>query len=110
MKIPGTSGFEEKIISRTRAKEAKKADNKGGNVSEKKKSTPQAQSAGNVSLSSRAKDIAKINEIVKSSPDIRTEKVEKLKNEIEKGTYSVDAKDVAEKILKEILSESSFLE
>lgn len=109
MKIPGTSGFEEKTTSRTRAKETKNAGKRGGGVSEKKKSTAQAQSAGNVSLSSRAKEIAKINEIIKSSPDIRTEKVEKIKNEIAKGTYSVDAKDVAEKILKEILSESSFL-
>ncbi len=60
-------------------------------------------------MSSTAKDIAKINEIIKASPDIRTDKVERIKSEIASGTYFVEGKEIAEKILKEIIAESDFL-
>ena len=60
-------------------------------------------------MSSKTKDIARINEIIKSSPDFRTEKVERLKNEIATRKYSIAGEEIAEKILKEILAESEFL-
>ncbi len=109
MKIPGTNGFEEKITSKIGSKKAKKAGRKEENIPEGGKISSQAESAEKVSVSSRAREIAKINEIIKASPDIRAEKVERIKNEIANGSYSVDSKDIAEKILKEILSESFFL-
>lgn len=109
MKIPGTEGFIKSTISKTGSKETKRADSKGSKVASGEKATSQKSSAEKVLLSTKARDIAKISEIVKSSPDIRAEKVERLKNEIAKGTYSVDGQKIAENILKEILSESAFL-
>lgn len=112
MKIPGSSDFFKSTISKTGSKkESKKAGAKESKISgSSKKSNQGASSAEKVLLSSKAMDIAKINEVVKASPDIRTEKVERIKGEIAAGTYSVNGKDIAEKILKEILAESAFLE
>ena len=59
-------------------------------------------------MSSKTKDIARINEIIKSSPDFCTEKVERFKNEIASRKYSVAGEEIAKKILKEILAESEF--
>ncbi len=39
--------------------------------------------------------------IIKSLPDIRAEKVGEVKDQIEKGTYDVNGKDVAEKLLSD---------
>lgn len=109
MKIPGQDSFTKSSISRTQTKGSKKADSKGNKVSKSEKPSTQDASSEKVALSSKAKDIVKINEIIKASSDIRTEKVERIKNDIAKGTYSVAGEKIAEKILKEILSESDFL-
>jgi negative regulator of flagellin synthesis FlgM len=109
MEIPGSPGSFKGSISKTGSKETKKADSKKSASLGSEKSSSQGAGTEKVLLSSKARDIAKINEIIKSSPEIRTEKVERIKNEIAKGTYSVDGKEIAEKILTEILAESSFL-
>lgn len=111
MKIPGSSDFFKSTVSKAGSKkESNKADGKESITSgSATKSNQGATSTEKVLLSSMARDIAQINEVVKASPDFRTEKVERIKNEIAAGTYSVSGKDIAEKILKEILAESAFL-
>ena len=83
MKIPSLSGHFKSTTSKTNSKkEAKKADTKDKKVSGSEKKYTQSTSAQKVLVSSKAKDIAKINEIIKSSQDFRSEKVERFKNEI----------------------------
>ena len=62
-----------------------------------------------IAISSKAKDIQKATEAVSTAPDIRTEKVERIKNEIAKGSYRVSTEDLAEKVLENIITESKFL-
>lgn len=57
-----------------------------------------------VEISERAKRIQGILDVVKATPDIRTEKVENLKKEIQEGRYNVSSDKIAQKILEEILS------
>ena len=59
-----------------------------------------------VKLFHTAKEIQKIREIIEATPEIRTDKVGKLKREIEAGTYSVNADREAEKMLRESLIEN----
>ncbi len=76
-------------------------------------STPKPTASGGgeqVALSSQAQNIQKAIEIAKSAPDIRMEKVNRIKAEIEDGSFKVDSEVLAESILKEILTESQFLE
>lgn len=110
MKIPGSEGYLKNVVSNASTKGSKKADAKGGKVSGSEGKSAQGRTtAEKVLLSTEGRDIAKISEIVKASPDIRTEKVERIKNEIAQGTYSVDGEEIAQKILEEILAESKFL-
>ena len=69
-----------------------------------------AQGGENIALSSKAKDIQKSYEAVKNSSDIRVDKVDRIKAAIAEGSFHVDSHELAEKILKDVIVESKFLE
>jgi len=56
-----------------------------------------------VALSNRARQIQDIKKNMKSIPDIREEKVAMIKDQIEKGTYKIDGKKIAEKMIHNAL-------
>lgn len=55
-----------------------------------------------VDISERAKEAARLMEEIKAIPDIRTEKVDEIKEAINSGKYRIDPVKLAEKILREI--------
>ena len=62
-----------------------------------------------IAISSNGKDIQKATEAVNAAPDIRIEKVDRIKEQIANGSYSVSSEQLAEKILENIITESNFL-
>ncbi|HHX28180.1 MAG: flagellar biosynthesis anti-sigma factor FlgM [Bacillota bacterium] len=58
-----------------------------------------------VVLSASQDDQNRVREILKDIPDIRLEKVEALKKQIEAGTYKVEASEVADKMLGRLLAD-----
>lgn len=56
-----------------------------------------------VDLSSKAKEIQQIKQIVENTPDVRIDKVEELKRQIESGIYQSDTDKIAENIMKDSL-------
>lgn len=56
-----------------------------------------------VDLSSRAKDIQQVRQILEDIPDVREDKVAELKRQIDNGTYQVNADKIAEKMVSESL-------
>ncbi|MEK6591207.1 MAG: flagellar biosynthesis anti-sigma factor FlgM [Nitrospinota bacterium] len=97
-------GPEKGIVNETKLKEIKdKGGGKGKNVVVKETKVEGGES---VILSERVKDIQKAKEITKNTPDVRTERVAELKEQIEKGKYHINSKDIAEKMLKDVVSES----
>jgi len=56
-----------------------------------------------VNLSTTAKDVQNLKNAISKLPDVREEKVQALKDQIEKGTYRVDADKVADKMVGESL-------
>ncbi len=60
----------------------------------------QAQKQDAVEISGKVKDTVSITKQLKELPDVRSEKVEELKKQVESGTYNVSGKDIAEKIVK----------
>ena len=72
--------------------------------------TGQVSGGEQIALSAKAKGIQKTLETVQTSPDVRSEKVAEIKNQIDSNTYQVDSAALAEKILQEIITESQFLE
>ena len=62
-----------------------------------------------VAISSKAKDIQQATKAVNDTPDIRIEKVERIKEQISSGNYHVPSDKLAEKVLKNMITESEFL-
>ncbi|MBC8287496.1 MAG: flagellar biosynthesis anti-sigma factor FlgM [Nitrospinae bacterium] len=62
-----------------------------------------------IAISSKAKDIQKATEAVNAAPDIRIEKVDRIKDQIANGNYRVSSDQLAEKVLENIITESKFL-
>ena len=62
-----------------------------------------------IAISSKAKDIQKATEAVNTAPDIRIEKVDRIKSQIADGSYRVSSEKLAEKVLENIITESKFL-
>lgn len=84
---------------------------KGSDPSAKSKGAKKAKEAlaeakgDKVELSSLAKDVSKSRSEVDRTPDIRTEKVEALKEKVSTGEYKVDPDKVAQKLVDEHLSD-----
>jgi len=54
-----------------------------------------------VVISDAAKRIQEIRNQLDAVPDVREEKVAQLKNQIENGTYEINADNIAEKMIRE---------
>ncbi len=60
-----------------------------------------------VEISQAGKDIAVAKKAVVEASDVREDKIQKIKEQIDAGTYAVSAEDVAEKMLGSIFGELS---
>ncbi|MFH1081217.1 MAG: flagellar biosynthesis anti-sigma factor FlgM [Pseudomonadota bacterium] len=54
-----------------------------------------------VNLSTRARDIQQIRQILDQTPDIREDKILELKHQIDGGNYGINAETIAEKLVEE---------
>lgn len=80
---------------------AKKADAK----STASASTSQTLGADEVKLSASSLDVQKMKDILQETPSVRMEKVQALKEQIERGEYQVDPYKVADKMLIDLLGD-----
>lgn len=89
--------------SQTASSRGKVAQPAGSAVSGKDSgasSTTPSNAGDTVKLSSTAKALLRSEQTLNSSPDVDSERVEKLKAEIEGGTYQVNGQRVAEGIMR----------
>ena len=63
----------------------------------------QQAKADTVELSDMGKRVQEANKQLETIPDIREDKVAQLKEQVDNGTYEVDAEKVADKMLKDSL-------
>lgn len=61
--------------------------------------TNKTEGKDQVALSTQAKDFATIKNMLKEVPEVRQDKVDSLKEQINNGTYNVSSQEVAQKIL-----------
>ena len=107
MEIPGNDfKIKGKAVDRVKVtgKESAKAESSGSSGA---KGTQRGE---HIALSSKAKDIQKSHQAVKNSSDIRVDRVDRIKAAIADGSFHVDSHELAEKILKDVIIESKFLE
>lgn len=62
-------------------------------------------SGDKVTLSRDSRDMQIARDAIMNAPDIRTEKVEELRNEVREGRYAVPADKVADKIIASAINE-----
>ena len=55
--------------------------------------------ADRIELSVRSREIMHLDELIRSTPDIREDRVEQVRSALESGTYNVKAEKIADKIL-----------
>ena len=108
MEIPGNELRVKNKAIQDRIKVAGKSAKTG--ATSESSSTKGTQGTENIALSSKAKDIQKIHEAIKNSPDIRVDKVKRVKAEIAEGRFHVNSDKLAEKILKDIITDSKFFD
>jgi negative regulator of flagellin synthesis FlgM len=55
--------------------------------------------ADRLELSVRGLEISHLEDLIRSTPDVREERVEQVRREIESGTYNIKAEKIADKII-----------
>jgi len=50
-------------------------------------------------LSVRSREISHLEELIQSTPDVREDRVNQVRSQIERGTYNIKAEKIAEKII-----------
>ena len=78
-----------------------KDKSKSTDISDERNSNKTSASGDSVELSQEAKTMGKAMEVLDNLPDIREEKVAEIRERIASGTYQVDGKKIAEKMIKE---------
>ncbi len=97
MKISDTKSPVSELVSQQITNEKKVNSEPGKQLADK------AIADEKVSLSSAAKDIQRAEKAIKELPDVREEKVQELKSQIEAGQYNVNGEKIAEKMVSESL-------
>lgn len=67
--------------------------------------TQSAAGVDQVKISAGSLDVQKMKGIIQNTPDLRMDRVQALKEQIERGEYQVDPYRVADKMLMNLLSE-----
>lgn len=95
MKIEGSNEIathvKKSIFTETKRPEDKASTAKHG--------SEEAGEGAIVDFSERSKNIQRIQQVLQSQPDVRSDKVKAIKEKIEEGTYEIDFEDTAGKIM-----------
>lgn len=81
------------------------AENKPAKSGKLQGSSP-AGKKDEVILSSQAQEIGQIYQALKAMPEVREDKIKEISDRIAQGNYSVEAKDVAEKMIGRIMADN----
>lgn len=96
------SDFVPQIKSESRVQKAKGKD--------PVESTVASSGGDKVQLSAGSIDVQKMKMIIQDTPEVRMDRVQALKQQIESGEYQVDPYRVADKMLMNLLSEGGILD
>jgi flagellar biosynthesis anti-sigma factor FlgM len=104
MRIPDNhpnSSLEKYLLGVDSPKKTKSAQ---GNTSDPAvhSSNDQVQS-DSVQISSAGQEVARLHQRVESAPDLSAAKVSEIQKQVSDGKYTIDAKEVAKKLVKETL-------
>ena len=99
MRIDKTTNQQAEMLKQLKGADTDRAQEQQGHE-------PAEKSSGvreSVEISSRAQEMKNARDALGAQPDVRAEKVEQIKSQIEQGTYEVNGRQVADKIIKDSL-------
>ncbi len=85
---------------RNRGKVAARSEGRG------EASSDSAKASSTVAVSGMAREIGKASANVRATPDIRKEKVDAIKEQVENGQYFVEGDKIAGKIIDDIINQA----
>jgi negative regulator of flagellin synthesis FlgM len=97
-KISGVAAAAEPVAPIKGSNSSAVATDKQGETTQA--NSPAAQSADQVTLTSSARSMQKIEEVIAQTPVVNSSKVAAVKQAINSGTYQVDSGRVADKLLQ----------
>lgn len=101
---PSYTGISKEVSNKDAATDVSIQKSKSGEANKTAQSGEAARSSSDVEISEQARLFKAATEMARQNPEIRSEKVEALKQRIRSGTYQVDAAAVADKLLEEHLN------
>jgi len=104
MKVGGPDGYFKKDRIGGPGKSDRPAKSDASSESGKGASASRSD-AEKIAVSDLGKEISKVHEQLRTTPDVRVEKVQELKDKIEDGTYYVPSDKIAGKIIEGILKQ-----
>ena len=63
--------------------------------------------AAQVSISTTAEDIQRVKDVIAQLPDVREDRVQALKAQVESGTYHVSSEDIADLMIRRALADNT---
>ncbi|NVM22092.1 MAG: flagellar biosynthesis anti-sigma factor FlgM [Desulfobacterales bacterium] len=102
MKITGDGNEIAKYLNETTLNRVQEVEDKSSTPAEV---PTESKEDAIVSLSQTSKEVQQAKEVIQSEPDVRTEKIEAIKDEIEQGTFEIDYDKTAENMLKTFFDE-----
>ena len=69
------------------------------NANSKQQRLSRAEEKDSVTISEHGKDFQSVLKAIKDSPEVREDKVNRIKSQIENGTYNVSAEEIANKMV-----------
>ena len=63
--------------------------------------------ASRVEISDRANEVRRVAELIKQLPEVREDRVQELKAQIENGTYYVSSEDIADLMIRRALADNT---
>jgi len=99
MRIDKTTNQQAELLKQMKTADTERAQEQQGHERAAKSSGVKES----VEISSRAQEMKSARDALEAQPDVRAEKVEQVKSRIEQGTYEVNGKQIAEKIIRDSL-------
>ncbi len=75
----------------------------GAEASPEKTQVEKAGVTDRVDLSGKAKELADLKNTINQFPEVRTEKVQAIEKQVSEGTYAVDSRKVAGRMIDELV-------
>jgi negative regulator of flagellin synthesis FlgM len=99
MRIDKTTSQQPELLKQMQTADTERAQEQQSHESVEKSSGARES----VEISSRAVEMKNARDALGTQPDVRAEKVEQVKSQIDQGTYEVKSRQIAEKIIRDSL-------